>query len=130
MVRLAYIGLCLSPLLLAACGTEPSTAPLIGRWGNSMVEVVAGAPAVELHLRCSTNARFRGPVRPDENGRFHLRGRARHFHGAFHVELMGVVQGDYLSLTLTEIHQSGRYTSTEELVAGVTPDFPGVVCLG
>ncbi len=129
MVRLVSLGLSLCPLLIAACGTEPSTPPLIGRWGNSMVEVVARAPVVELHLACSTTARFRGPLRPDEDGRFRLRGRARHFRGTFNVELVGVVQGDRLSLTLTEIHDSGRYTSEEELVAGVTPDFPGVVCL-
>ena len=129
MVRLVFIGLSLCPLLIAACGTEPSAPPLIGRWGNSMVEVVARAPLVELHLACNTNARFRGPLRPDEDGRFWLRGRARHFWGTFDVELVGVVQGARLSLTLTEIHDSGGYTREEELVAGVTPDFPGVVCL-
>jgi len=129
MVRLASIGLSLCPLLIAACGTEPSTPPLIGRWGNSMVEVVARAPVVELHLACSTNARFRGPLRPDEDGRFRLRGRARHFWGTFDVELVGVVQGNRLGLTLTRIYESGRETSVEELMAGVMPDFPGVVCL-
>lgn len=129
MVRLPYIGLCLSPLFLAACGTEPSSAPIVGRWGNSMVEVVAQARLVELNLACNTKARFRGPIRPDEEGRFQLRGRATHFWGAFDVELVGVVQGDLLSVTLTRIYESGRETSEEELVAGVTPEFPGVMCL-
>lgn len=129
MVRLAYFGLCLGPMLFAACSTEPSTAPLVGRWGNRMVEVVAQTAVVELHLACGTKARFPRPLRPDEEGRFQLRGQARHFHGAFDVELVGQVQGARLSLTLTQIYDESRETSEEELLAGVTPDFPGIVCL-
>ena len=128
-LRLACLALWLSPLTLTACGTEPSTAPLVGRWGNPMTGLVAQAAAVELSLPCETKARFRGAVRLDEEGRFHLTGKARHFHGAFNVELVGHVQGARLNLTLTQFYDGGRDTRQEELLAGVTPDFPGVVCL-
>ncbi len=129
MVRLACLGLALGPLLLAACGTEPSAGALVGQWGSQYAEVIAQPTVVELRLACATKARFRGPVRPDEEGRFRLTGRATHFRGAFDVVLVGQVQGPRLSLTLTAIYQHGRETTEDELLAGVTPDFPGVVCL-
>lgn len=94
-----------------------------------MVEVIAQPRVVELRLACGTRARFRGPVHPDEEGRFQLAGRATHFYGSFGVELAGQVQGARLSVTLTQIYEGSRETTEEELLAGVTPDFPGIVCL-
>lgn len=131
MVRFARLGLSLSPLVLVACSTEPTATPLVGRWGSRMLELVSRPTAVELHLACGAVARFRGPLHPDEGGRFHLAGQARQLYGGFRVELVGQVHPDRLSITLTEIYDGGGHeTSEEELLVGVTPDFPGVICLG
>lgn len=131
MVRPACPRLWFSPLLLAACSSEPPAGALDGRWGNRMVEVVAQPRLVELHLPCSTRARFRGPVLPDDEGRFRLIGQAVHFYGSYRVELAGQIDGARLRIILTRIYyDGGTETSDEELRAGVEPDYPGVVCAG
>jgi len=70
----------------------------------------------ELHLACGTRARFRGPVHPDEEGRFQLADRATHFYGSFGMELVGQVQGARLSVRLTEIYEGSRETTEEASV--------------
>lgn len=95
-----------------------------------MVGLVAQPTAVELHLACGALARFRGPLDPDDAGRFQLAGLAQHFYGGSRVVLVGQVNGERVNVTLTEIYVSeGQETRQEELLPGVTPDFPGVVCL-
>jgi len=90
--------------------------------------VVAQPGLVELNLPCSTRARFRGPVLPDDEGRFRLTGQARYFNGAFRVVVVGQVEGAALRLRLTQIYEGISQTSEEELRAGIEPDFAGMVC--
>jgi hypothetical protein len=116
--------------MVVGCATQPSAAPMIGRWGSETLGLVATPTAVEIHLACSAKAEFRGPLQPDENGRFELIGRVHHFYGAFGIELRGLIRGASLSVTVTEIYDGGgRETEREELRRGVTPDFSNVICL-
>jgi hypothetical protein len=95
-----------------------------------MLEIVAGRTAVELHLACGARARFPRPLRPDVEGNFRLVGRAQQWYGGFNVVVVGQAHDAGLRVTLTETYDGGgQRISQEELVAGVTPDFPGVVCL-
>jgi len=130
MARLGRLGLTLAPLALVACATEPAPDRLVGQWGAPMLEIVAGRAAVELHLPCGARARFPRPLQPDIEGNFRLAGRAKQWYGGFNVVVVGQAHDAGLRVTLTETYDGGGQTiSEEELVVGVTPDFPGVVCL-
>jgi hypothetical protein len=130
MTRLLRLGLSLSLLMLVACASEPTPGSMVGRWGSPMLGLVAQPTTVDLHLACGALARFRGALHPDDAGRFQLAGLATHLWGSFRVELVGQVNGDKLNVTLTQIYDGGgQETRQEELLPGVTPDFPGIVCL-
>jgi hypothetical protein len=130
MKAVVRFALSLGPLMLVACASEPTPGSVVGQWGSPMLGLVAQPTTVELHLACGARARFRGPLGPDDAGRFQLAGLATHYWGSFRVELVGQVNGDRLNVTLTQIYDGGGQETREEvLLPGVTPDFPGVVCL-
>jgi hypothetical protein len=74
---LALIG---SPVALAACADEVVTSELTGTWGGEHIRLVVKESRATLVFDCASGT-MEGPLIPDEEGKFEIRGTYRRSRG-------------------------------------------------
>ena len=118
---------------LAACGGEPFPPPadaVLGQFGGTRTELVAGGRVVRVTSTCSF-AIFAGPIVPDAAGNFVLPQRPTlGVNGAgVELEVRGRIVGDQIVATVVTTTPAGSQTEERTLTRGSPPDFSGFACL-